>query len=99
MTKNLADMLEKFSHGEFKRAPGLFVKILVPFIRNIFGDDIKKVSLDGGITMDVEGIGTFTKYFIANKAYYKWMISKGMDETRIPDAVKNTLLPFLQKLV
>ncbi len=99
MTKNLADMMERFTKGEFKRPPGIFVKMLVPYIKNVFGDDIKSVGMDGGITMDVAGIGTFKKFFIANKAYYRWIMENGVNELNIPDPVKNMIIPLLVKMI
>jgi hypothetical protein len=90
MSLKLCEMLEKFSHGDFKRPPALVVKMLAKYAQKAFGDSkIERVESDGGIVIDmVGGIGLTTKYFIANKAYYKWILDNGMDQWDAPAIVK-----------
>jgi len=90
MSLKLCEMLERFSHKEFKRPPVLVIKMLAKYAQKAFGDNkIQKVDKDGGIIIDmVGGIGLTKKFFIANKAYYKWILDTGMDRWDAPAIVK-----------
>jgi len=101
MTQNLAIMLEKRSGGEFKQPPKLFVKTLIPRIKNIFGDVVHSVEKDGGIVVDTPA-GLMTKYFIANKAYYTYMLDQmenRSDSLPIPKPIIKILIGILRKFM
>jgi len=101
MTDNLAVMLEKRSNGQFKQPPKLFVKILIPKIKNIFGDVIHSVENDGGIVLDTPA-GLMTKYFIANNSYYTQMLDQmenRADSLPIPKPVVKILIGILKKFI
>jgi hypothetical protein len=99
MTLNLVEMLERFSKGDFKRAPAFLVKFLKPFVQRIFGDEIQGVNSNGALIVDVQGIGTFEKYMIGNRAYYEWLITSGLKQNNVPDIIatkiKKQLIDYL----
>lgn len=99
MSEKLCEMLEKFTHNDFKRPPAFFVKLLIPRIKNVFGDVVKEVKKDGAIVIEMDGIGTVEKYFIANKGYYRFMLEKGLDQIDLPAPIKKVLMGGLKLLI
>ena len=101
MTLNLANMLEKLTNNEFKIAPKLFVKTLIPKIKHIFGDDILGVKKDGAIIVNTPA-GKMEKYFIYNKAYAAHMIDQlknHPEKLPVPNALITILLPIVKKMI
>lgn len=101
MTLNLAQMLEKISNKDFKLAPKLFVKNVIPHIKHIFGDVVKDFTKDGGILIDTPA-GTMTKYFIANKKYYYQildMAQNNSDKLPIPKPIIKIITPILRRFI
>lgn len=101
MTPDLAKMLEKISHGEFKQPPKTFVKLLIPHISKIFGDTVIEVNKNGGIVIDTPA-GKMEKFFIANKNYYRDMLDQAennSDKLPIPKFVVKTLVAIMKKFV
>jgi hypothetical protein len=101
MSLKLCEMLEKFSHGDFKRPPALVVKMLAKYAQKAFGDNkIEKVNNDGGIVIDmIGGIGATTKYFIANSDYFKFILNKGMEQWDVSPIIKVPVKAALGLLV
>jgi len=99
MTDKLANMLGRLSHGQFKVPPAIFVKTVIPYIKNVFGDMVERVEKDGALVINMQGIGVVKKYFVANKAYYRQILSKGMAQLKIPALIQKTLGALLKKLV
>jgi len=99
MSKKLADSLESSTSGEFKKAPPLLIKTLIPFIKQSFGDVIESIDKDGALNINISEIGTVKKYYIANKNYYKQILDNGLDSMSIPDIIKTPLKFLLKKLI
>lgn len=101
MTLNLANMLERLSNKEFKIAPKLFVKTIIPKIKHIFGDVVLDIKKDGAILIDTPA-GKMEKYFIYNKAYASNMLDQlknHPDKLPIPKALIPILLPLVKKMI
>jgi len=102
MTENLAIMLEKISNKEFKRAPKIFVKTVIPHIKNIFGDIVLDVDKKTGAIVIDTPAGPMDKYFIANKNYYKDILDKAKDKSDlipVPKPVLKVLVDILKKFI
>ena len=94
VTDDIAKMLEKGSHGDFQRAPAMFVKMAIPFMKSVFGNEIKKVNSDGSLSIETPS-GVMKKYFVANKEYYRWVvdgIKSGKSPIKLPSIVLNLLV-------
>jgi hypothetical protein len=101
MTLNLAQMLEKVSRNSFKIAPKLFVKTVIPHIKHIFGDVVKKVEKDGRLVIDTPA-GEMKKFFIANTVYYNHildMAKSNSDRLPLPKPVINILTNILRRFI
>jgi len=101
MTLRLAQALEKFTNKEFKLAPKMFVKTVIPHIKHIFGDVVMDVKKDGAILVDTPA-GPMEKYFIYNRAYAKQMLDQvenNPDSLPIPNTVIKLLLPIVKRML
>jgi hypothetical protein len=101
MTLRLAQALEKFTSKEFRIAPKMFVKTVVPHIKHIFGDVILDVKKDGAIVVESPA-GPMEKYFIYNRAYAKQMLDQvqnNPDSLPVPNAVIKILLPIVRRML
>lgn len=97
MTDDLSKMLVKLSRGEFRQPPAMFVKMMIPHMKNVFGDVVHGVEKDGGIKLDTPA-GTMVKYFVANVHYYRWILDQIDTNDRIPKIAKGPLKLALRKL-
>lgn len=101
MTDNLASMLEKLSNKEFRKAPKLFTKTVVPHIKHIFGDEVLGVDDKGLIEVETPA-GVMRKAFVANRVYYSHMLDmakQNPDSLPIPNFLIQTLIPILKSLI
>lgn len=90
MSKDLADHLKKIN---FSSPPPLVIKILAPLVSKAMGQNIKKINNDGAFVVDM-GWGDIEKYFVANKPYYKWLLTN--DQIPLPQGIKNILASFIK---
>lgn len=99
MSGKLRDMLEKATKEMFKSPPKLFVKTILPFIKKAFGDVVTGVSDSGALLVNIDGLGTVEKFFIANSKYYEWVLNRGLEEMKLPTIVRTPLVFMLKKLI
>lgn len=77
-TKNIVDKVKALG---FISPPAFIVKILFKMIpAEVFGGVPTEVQSDGGIKFSYNDVGDSTKYFFANKDYYKWLFTQNMPE-------------------
>jgi len=58
----------------FKSPPVFVMKMLVPLFSKAMGAEIKSIGKDGALQIDTIS-GEHSKYFTANKNYYKWLVT------------------------
>jgi hypothetical protein len=85
MSFELLNMVKRFG---FITPPVLLLKFLLPNIKKTFGDEIQSVNSDGSFNLNYDG-KIIKKYFIANKAYYKWLLKVGLQQVgiKIPEVI------------
>lgn len=76
VNSEIKDMANK---AGFISPPGWVVAAMIKKIPSyVFGNaSIKNINSDGGLTFNYANLqGDITKYFIANRAYYQWLLSQ-----------------------
>lgn len=77
MDKRFVDILVK--RYKFVSPPSYIIKVLIKFIpKSVFGGVDFVVNNDGSVTLDYEDVGKATKYFVANREYYREYLTKNM---------------------
>lgn len=80
--------LVKAMHKLGMKTPPAWVvrKMLKTIPANVFGNVSYIVNKNGSITLDYSDVGKATKFFVANKEYYKWLLKMAAD--KLPGPVK-----------
>jgi hypothetical protein len=90
VSKEISDIMHKL---KFITPPTFVIKLLLPMIpKNVFGNVDYTLNKDGSITLDYEDVGKATKFFVATKEYYKYLLTN--KSIPIPGIVKT----FISKL-
>ena len=102
MTDNIAIMLEKATKHDgdkkFKRVPDTIAKHLTPYLTGLFGSEVKANS-DGTLEAKTPDGKSIQKVLIANKVYFKWLLSQAeenSDKLPIPKAILPVLIGALK---
>ena len=91
------DMLPMAHKLGFITPPAFVIKLLVKSIpASVFGADFD-MNDDGSITLHYHDVGSATKYFIANKQYYKQLLPQLA--TQATSLTAKTALSALEKLI
>jgi len=104
MPEKLCRALEIFTKKEFKRLPGVLVKIVFPYLAKALGMHASGASagLDGGVTVDTPA-GPMKKYLLGNSVYREFLrdnITNGdTSKLPVPQAVINTLKGMVNLLI
>lgn len=95
VSAELANMAERVGFTVMRgMKTAIIMKILMPSIPSgVFGNTPFKVNMDGSITFDYPDVGTANKFFIANKEYFDWLKAQPSLAGKIPDFVKNMIVP------
>lgn len=72
VTEEIADMLERLSKGEFKRAPLNVIEKVFPFIAKVYGGELK-LNSDGSCDAYTPSGKKIKKYLIGNTVYYNFL--------------------------
>jgi len=97
VANDLKGMAERMG---LKSPAPFFTKQLVKYIpKEMFGGaELKGVLPDGGIQLEYSDIGSATKYFIANDAYFQWLKQSIDSNSNIPSPAKFMLKKVLDKI-
>ena len=91
------DIVEKMKGAGFITPPAFLIKLMMKVIpASVFGGVASEVLSDGGVKFSYSDVGDSTKYFFANKEYYKHLISQGLPE--IPTIFKPAFNLFLKTI-
>lgn len=83
------ELVKPLQRLKFVSPPLMLMKAIAKEIPpNVFGVNKIKMNDDGSVTVDYEDVGEATKYFVANKKYYEWMIDKAPVSEFIKTMVK-----------
>jgi hypothetical protein len=95
VSADLANMAERIGFTVMRgMKTAVIMKILMPSIPSgVFGNTPFKVNMDGSITFDYPDVGTANKFFIANKEYFEWLKSQPSLAGKIPEFIKNIIVP------
>jgi hypothetical protein len=89
MTDKLAHILE-MKYG-FVRPNKLIIKTLLKFIpKSVFGNTDFTINNDGSITLQYSDVGNATKFFVANKQYYQFLLKNIIPQ--LPNVPKIVIL-------
>ena len=81
-SKELVQAMHKLG---MKSPPAWVVKRMIAAIPGyVFGNVRYTINKDGSITLDYEDVGQATKYFIANKEYYSWLLKMAAEKLPKP---------------
>jgi hypothetical protein len=95
-SKNLAMKMKSFG---FIEPPAFLVKIMFKYIpSSVFGDVPSEIQKDGGVKFSYSDVGDATKYFFANKDYYKYVVAGMIKEADLPDLLKKLYNAFMNKI-
>jgi len=93
-----ADMVPMAKKVGFIQPPGYIIKAMMKLIpASVFGDAEFTVNHDGSLTFNYSDVGDATKYFIANKLYFKEMLATHAD--KVTDFAMKPILKTLELLV
>lgn len=99
-----SDIQKLMNKKGFITPPAMLLKLLFKIIpKEVFGGSDFVINKDGSITLNYEDVGQATKYFIANKLYFKqlkkdsWHLIEEKLKT-LPAITKNILLMFFKNL-
>lgn len=97
VSNDLKGMAERMG---LKSPAPFFTKQLIKYIpQEMFGGaELKGVLPDGGIQFEYSDIGSATKYFIANDAYFQWLKQSVDSNSKIPRPAKFMLKKLLDKM-
>jgi hypothetical protein len=75
----------------------MVIKMIMKSIpASVFGGVTPVVNADGGVTIDYDDTGSATKYFVANKAYFKELVT----QPQFRDHIQNSIaLKFINKVL
>jgi hypothetical protein len=95
ISKNMVPMAVKLG---FINPPAFLMKIMLKMIpKSVFGDVDFDINNDGSITLKYSDVGDATKYFIANKEYFKHMLVEMKDKSS--DLAMKPVIKFIEMLV
>lgn len=93
-----ADMVPMAKKVGFIQPTGYIIKAMMKLIpKSVFGDVDFTVNHDGSLTFQYSDVGDATKYFIANKLYFKEMLATHAD--KVNDFAMKPILKTLELLI
>ena len=92
MDKRMGELLVK--KYNFIMPPAIIIKTLIKFIpSNVFGNVNFNINNDGSITLHYNDVGDATKFFVANKEYFKFLL------TNSTNTVPKIVIKWLKSLL
>jgi len=89
MTKDMANiMIKRYGFKSPNRFQSILIKKLIP--SNVFGNVDYKVNSDGSMTFNYPDVGTSTKVFVGNDAYYQKLKSSIKDKMSLKNFFNET---------